>query len=669
MRIRKYNLYEVLSAVPDAVLVVDRGGRIAFANELAAQMFDYTPETLLQSAVESLAPKRLRRSHTQDWRDFMACPRPLPMGARRDLIALRRSGAEFPVEVSLNPLGSGDELQMICVVRDVSAQRAREEGFRETVKELERDVASSDAVARRSEDNLRLFVEHAPAAVAMFDRHMRYLVVSRRWLDGYGLGDRDIIGQSHYDVFPDIPDTWKQAHRRCLAGEVLSCEEDSFVRGDGQREWLRWELHPWRDAEGDIGGMILFSEVITGWKRTEQALLKNREELEDRVTERTRDLQAAKDEALRANALKSRFVAGASHDLRQPLQASIAYLSALERQLEHDDHRRTCAQARQPLEAMSGILDVLLDISRLESGSIKPDPRDFRIDDLLDRAVTGHRLEADRKGLRLSVLPSGLLAHSDPQLLERMVDNLVSNAVRYTEAGAVELGAVPSGGALQIFVRDTGMGIPPDALDQIFEEYIQLDNPARDRRKGLGLGLSMTKYLADILGHRIEVRSVVGRGSTFTIETPLGVMAAPDQPFSPDKRTAPGPTRRPVALLVDDDPAVLSAMMMVLELDDIESHGAHGGEEALKMVAAGLRPDIIVSDYRLPGYNGIEAIRRLRQAIGATPPALLLTGDTLVKRVDPGELADCTVLHKPFDTERLAQLIKSLAHETPPDLA
>jgi PAS domain S-box-containing protein len=516
--------------------------------------------------------------------------------------------------------------------------------------------------AKGAEDHelLRMFVQHTPAAVAMLDCDMRYLLVSDRWLADYGLGDRELVGLRHYDVFPDIGDRWKEAHRRCLAGETVRAEEDSFARRDGRTEWLRWELVPWRAADGEIGGMLMLTEVITARKTAEQALQRSHEELEWRVSERTEALQAAKDEAERADALKSRFMAAASHDLRQPLQAAMAYVGVLAPKLSPAE-RTICESARQALDSMTEILDVLLDLSELATGAVRPQVRDFSVGELIERVLAGHRTQAETKGLTLRSEGPQCFARSDLRLVERVIDNLVSNAIRYTARGEVVVRCESGGDSLRVAVSDTGVGIPAEALDSVFEEYAQLDNPARDRRKGLGLGLSIVKQIATLLDLRIEVSSRPGSGSTFAIELPLGQPPATTSTTSPANTSARQRSRRPVVLFVEDNPVVAVSLEMALTEEGFDVQEAGAGEQAVDLVKGGLRPDVIVSDYRLPGYDGLEVVRRVRAAAHTQVPAVLVTGDTTLPAAELEALGDCRVLYKPVQPEQLAHVVASLA--------
>jgi PAS domain S-box-containing protein len=371
-------------------------------------------------------------------------------------------------------------------------------------------------------------------------------------------------------------------------------------------------------------------------------------------------LKAARDSAEQANKVKSRFLAAASHDLRQPLQSLSAYLAVLKHQLEGADFRDVADKMELSLTAMGSLLDALLDISQLESGSIAPRWSSFGLQHLLDKVLASNRPAADRKGLTLSSLPTNLIVRSDEALLARIIDNFVSNAIRYTDAGSISIDCTAAGDIVKVIVTDTGLGIAPDQIPHIFEEYYQLDNPARDRGKGLGLGLAIVKRVSDLLGHEIDVTSTQNAGSQFTVSVPLAKMAelAPD-PRAPTNRE--GGEDQIKLLLVDDDAAVLDSMKLLLGLSGFDIDVAKAPDEALAILEGGHRPDILISDYRLPVMNGVELIKQVRLKADPNIPVVLMTGDTSADEIRSQGLANCHIVHKPTNTNALIELIRSIS--------
>ena len=484
------------------------------------------------------------------------------------------------------------------------------------------------------EELLSVFVDGAPVGIAMFDCEMRYIAVSRRYRDDYFTGEADLIGRSHYDVFPELPERWRQIHRRALAGETLRCEEDPFQRSDGAVTWLRWEVRPWYAASCEIGGIILFTENITERKEAEEAL------------------KASKAEAERANNAKSRFLAAASHDLRQPLAALALYMDVLGTRLKPYDGP-LLLNMKDCVAGLSEMLNDLLDLSKLEAGVVVPEVRDFPVIDLLNNVLAAHAPEAQSKGLRLGCRTAGQIAHTDPVLLRRMIGNLVSNAVRYTERGGVLVGCRRHAGRTWIEVRDTGIGIPHDKTGEIFEEFKQLGNDERSRERGSGLGLAIVARTAALLGLQIRVASVPGRGSMFAVELPLGQA----QPPVATQRLEQEPLR---VALVDDNVQVLDAFARSLSEYGHQVVAASCAEQLLERLA-GTPPDIVISDYRLAhGATGFEVITAVRAAFGAGLPALVITGDTDPLLMRSMAEHGIRVEHKPLDVDTLQRAIASV---------
>jgi PAS domain S-box-containing protein len=371
-------------------------------------------------------------------------------------------------------------------------------------------------------------------------------------------------------------------------------------------------------------------------------------------------LRSTASEAERANAVKSRFLAAASHDLRQPLQAATLYLSLLSKQARTPDQQELCTKMRAPLQVMSSILDALLDISMLDSGLVTPKLSDFALTSILERIAVDLRPLAEQKKLIFDLTETDVLVSSDAALLERIVENLVSNAIRYTAQGKVSVRSEIVGDFVRVSVADTGIGIPEEAIERIFDEYFQFDNPARNIKKGLGLGLAIVKRLAQLLNHPLHVRSTLGSGSIFSVDLPLARDAAVAAALAPSGRPERAAQRLAV-LFIDDDAAVADSLSMVLAAYGLNAVGASNGNDAVARVQEGLRPDVVLSDYRMPNENGLEVIARLRQALGRDTPAIMMTGDTSLRHIEQKNIVNLKVLQKPVDPDALVAFIHEMA--------
>lgn len=391
----------------------------------------------------------------------------------------------------------------------------------------------------------------------------------------------------------------------------------------------------------------------------------------DDVTERRHAetaLKSARWHAERANLSKSRFLAAASHDLRQPLQTLSLVREILAKKIKERDEEvalKLVAQLNETATALLGMLDTILDINQLEVGIVQPEKVVFPINDLLVRLAAEFSYHAQAHGLLWQVVPCRLSIWSDPRLLEQMIRNLLSNAVKYTERGKILLGCRRRGGMLRIEVWDTGAGIPEGQIQAIFEEFHQLDNPARDRTRGFGLGLSIVQRLGDLLGHSVEVRSRLGKGSAFSVEAPL----ARAQPTALPRQGRRDPLQSAgcdsAILVVEDDPAVREMLALLFASEGYRIAAAADGGQALAVAREGLGPDLVVADYRLPnGVTGLQVVAGVREAIGREIPAVILTGDVSTDAMREIARKRCVQRNKPVRAEELTRLIQSLLAES-----
>lgn len=396
-----------------------------------------------------------------------------------------------------------------------------------------------------------------------------------------------------------------------------------------------------------------------------QALQTHRGELEQRIREATENLAAKKDQAERANQAKSRFFAAASHDLRQPLHALSLFVAALKARNQQPESANLIDNIEAASSAMALLLNALLDISRLDAGSIEAHPRHFSLEPMLDELIARVAPIAAEKGVQIRRRSCRATLYSDPLLIERILDNLIANAIRYTDDGGILIGCRRRGNQVRLTVWDTGRGIAAEHLDSIFHEFVQLHNPARDRTQGLGLGLAIVSRLGRLMGHRVTVRSRPGHGSAFSLEIPLGHARLIETVAPSPTPALPGALASDaLVVLIDDENAILRGMTELFEHWKIDLVVGRNATEALHWLAALDRtPDVIVSDYRLPDDDGIAVIAQLRAVCGSHIPAVLLTGDTAPDTLKRIQAAELPLLHKPLRPAKLRALITHLIQQ------
>jgi two-component system CheB/CheR fusion protein len=431
--------------------------------------------------------------------------------------------------------------------------------------------------------------------------------------------------------------------------ETLSPLEREIAAQNGA--WYIRRILPYRTQDNGVEGVVITFADITERRHAADAL------------------EAAKRQAQLANVAKSRFLAAASHDLRQPLQAVSLMRGVLERKIKEDkkdEALELVARLDETAAAMSGMLNTLLDINQLEAGTVHAEMVRFPIGGLLDRLNDEFTYHAQAQNLLLRVVSCALSIYSDPRLLEQMIRNLLSNALKYTKRGKVLLGCRRRKGMVSIEIWDTGVGIPGEELQAIFDEYHQLDNAARERSRGLGLGLSIVQRLGDLLGHQVRVRSHPGKGSVFAIEVMLPpsetTQRAESRQRDFDENTAESAHRTGAVLVIEDDPEVRHLLNLLLKDESHHTATAPDGIAALDLVARGtIRPDLILADYNLPnGMDGLQIAAILRKRLHREIPVIILTGDISTDTLRDIALHDCVQLNKPVRSKELTQAIQRL---------
>ena len=379
-------------------------------------------------------------------------------------------------------------------------------------------------------------------------------------------------------------------------------------------------------------------------------------------------LRAAMLEAEQATSARTRFFAAASHDLRQPLHAISLYLPLLQKRMANNENSEMLGAIQNSCNAMRSLLDSLLDISRLDAGVIEPKTGPISLLDVFDQLGMEFTPQAAAKGLELRVVPADYWIRSDIALLERILRNLLTNAIRYTEKGKILLGARRCGAFTRIEVWDSGIGIPPDKLKHIFEEFYQADNPERDRSRGLGLGLAIIDRLATLLDHKLDVRSQPGKGSVFSITLPAAEEPVTVEAFKTDIGNEVSILNGRLAMLIDDDPIVLEGTQAMLEDWGLRVINAGSVREAVGQIEPGhITPDVIIADLRLRGgETGLDAVVALNENLGQSVPAVIVTGDTDPDRIKQATASGNQILHKPVEPEELRLALLRAVNQSSP---
>lgn len=433
-----------------------------------------------------------------------------------------------------------------------------------------------------------------------------------------------------------------------LSSILNAAEPPLQVRSEGWTEYRmdNGQVYEIRQSELAQGGRVLTYNDISDLIKREQALEKARKEAEQ------------------ANAAKTRFLAAASHDLRQPIHALGLFFAELSDRVHSPETALLIGQVEDSIAAINSMLNALLDVSKLDAGVVKATIEPFALTDLFARLQAEFQPIALENHNAILIRPTSALVNTDPAMLERMLRNLIGNALRYTENGRVLVAARTRGQHVEIRVLDNGPGIPEDQLEEIFIEFHQLQNPARDRRQGLGLGLAIVKRLAGLLHHNIKVVSRLGHGSCFSITLPLApVIPVIKSAQAVDKVNRPNYSLTGCRLLVlDDDTAVLEGMQGLLTRWGCRVITAGSPAEAINKLAANEQPlEVLIIDYRLPdNVSGIEVARDLQKLLNYPVAVLIITGDTGPERLREADASGYPLLHKPVQPAKLRSTLQYL---------
>jgi PAS domain S-box-containing protein len=514
----------------------------------------------------------------------------------------------------------------------------------------------------------RSMLDAAPDAIIVIDEAGIICFANRQVATLFGYSHDEIVGQQVERLMPERFREHHVAHRHEYASarrlRPMGLGLDLFgKRKDGSEFPVEISLSPVQDSERLLVAAAI--RDVTDRKRVEAELTAAREAAErarETADHLRRAAEQAREAADRASQAKGRFLATASHDLRQPLQTLALLNGTLRRMIIHENADEALSQQEQAIGAMSRLLNALLDISKLESGAIRPELTNFRVGSLFEALRREFATIAASKGLGLQIETCEESALSDPHLVEQILKNLVSNAIKYTRAGGVRLRTVHQDDLLRVEVHDTGIGIPADQIAYIYDEFYQVGVATNSSRDGYGLGLSIVQRLVRLLNARLEVASEVGRGSVFTLFLPTG-SAGPAAVQAQPARASGGttPTARPHVLLVEDDPAVRGATRMLLSVEGYRVTAVRSLAEALRSLCGDEVPQLLITDYHLDnGELGTQVIAAVREKLGNQIRAVLVTGDTSAAVKEIGGDPQLRIASKPINADELLSLLSAL---------
>ncbi|PWR22218.1 hybrid sensor histidine kinase/response regulator [Zavarzinia compransoris] len=641
---RSLHLQATIESMSLGVAVFEAGGMLVHANERFWRLLDLPPVFAMPGATfDEFKAYNERRGSTA------LVPE---VGTGSDECSWM--GRWFSIKRDRMPDGG-----FVCTFADVTTRK-------------EAEVALRD-----SERRIRLVTDAMPAMICYVDAGLIYRFTNRPYRETFGRG-HDPLGLHVAQILAPADFATRKGHMdQALSGRFTTFE--LMLPGQGRFGIATYVPHIADD--GAVIGFFTLIQDITERRRAEKLLAEANEMLERRVAERTAtlvtlnetlrneiserervsiELQQAKLDAERANVSKTKFLADASHDLLQPLNAARLFVSSLTDQALPVPSAGLIRKLDNSLTAVEELLGTLLDISKFDAGRVTIEEQVVALSPILNGLLDEMGPVARARGLDLRLVPATLSVRTDPRLFRRILQNLLSNAIRYTPKGRILLGVRRGRHHARIFVHDTGVGIPADRMEEIFEEFRRLDQP-NGMVNGFGLGLSIVRRIARLLGHRIKVRSTLGRGSAFSIELPIATTRPVERPAVPVPAVTPVARIGTRVLVIDNEQAILDGMRSLLEGWSCEVAVARGVRDAIDSIN-GHPPDIVLADYHLDrGETGIEAIGALRRRLGGAVPAALLTADRSVElQRNVSAMERCALLYKPVKPAKLRALMTAL---------
>lgn len=638
-------LNDVLQSASEvSIIATDPGGIITVFNSGAEKLLGYLAEEMIgkQSPaiihLEQEIVKRgeqLSRQYGEKIEGFRVFVHESEnnVSEQREWTYVRKDGTQFKVSLVITTIRDNNNkiIGYLGIATDIS----------------ERKKAEQELLNQKL--RLQAFVEHAPAAVAMFDRNIRYIAASKRWMEEYKLEGKIILGKSHYEVFPNVSDQWKAIHQRALSGKVERKEEDVWrPEGWDHDQYLKWEVRPWYEHDGSVGGIMMFTQDIT-----ENCL--QREEL-----------TKAKSQAEQASIAKSEFLANMSHEIRTPLNGVIGFTDLVLKTKLNETQYQYLSIVNHSANALLSIVNDILDFSKIEAGKLELDIVKCDLYEIGSQAADIITYQAQNKGLEMLLnistdLPRFIWA--DSVRLKQVLVNLLGNAVKFTEKGEIELSIKALSDVsnekvtFRFEVRDTGIGIREEMQDRIFHAFSQEDPSTTKKYGGTGLGLTISNKLLALMGSKLELKSSPGNGSTFFFDIAFRTEHGEQIKWEHLDKIKK-------ILIVDDNDNNRLILKQMFQLKQIPSDEAKNGFDALQLLAQGKVYDVILMDYHMPYMDGLETVKKIREVFyeaADEQPVILLhsssNDETIIRKCE--ELKIALRLVKPI---KLYELFNALAH-------
>lgn len=508
------------------------------------------------------------------------------------------NGVPFDLEVPIiTPKGNPKWIRCTCQPAFEDKKCVRLFGVIQDITEKK----NAKAFLHIKEQQLSTFIKYCPVAICMLDKELNYISASDVWKSFFDLKE-EITGRNHFKIFNGPSDVWRERYQRALRGEVLRMDEDSFVLSNGDTEWLEWEIRPWYKSKTETGGIIVFAAVISEKHAFKQALIK------------------ARDEAEKSSRMKSKFLSVMSHEMRTPLNAVIGFINLL-MQNPRPDQVENMNVLRFAAENLLLIINDVLDFSKLDADKIRLEEAEFNLTQLLHNIISSLKHEAERKNLDLQLVTDDTVPAyitGDSSRLGQIIINLVNNAIKFTNTGRVRVAyrlkeSSDEAVTIRFEVEDTGIGIPFDQQENIFDMFSQADSDSTRKYGGAGLGLSISKRLLDLMGSQIRLTSVPAKGSSFSFDIMFRRAGQAHPEAREDIATSPPASVLHGAkiLIVEDNPVNILLMQKVLNQWQCDCTIAQDGSIACDLVKKN-DYDLILMDLQMPVMDGFKATRNIR---------------------------------------------------------